>query len=297
MKESTAAIRVSGLTKRFGRTTVLHDLSLDVSAGEIYGFLGPNGAGKTTTISCLMDFIRPSSGSIELFGQTYAAAGAAVHRQIGYVPADPQLYGGLTGRQHLDLYGSLLGGAGAALKLADRLNLDLKAKAKNLSTGNQQKLALVLALAGAPRLLILDEPTRGLDPLVQDQVYSELNAFRDAGGTVFISSHNLAEVQKICDRVGLIKDGRLAASSSLTELLKAAVHEVHVSFTGPYKLSLFHSPHMEVTHHTDRSVHLRVKGDINTLITELHHYELADLEITHASLDEVFAKYYREDSK
>jgi ABC-2 type transport system ATP-binding protein len=212
MSEPAFAIETTALSKRFGSTTVLHNLNLAVEVGEIYGFLGPNGAGKTTTISVLMDFIRPTSGKATLLGGDSRIDAVKLKQVVGYVPADPQLYPRLTGRDHIALYERIHHHVGA-MGLADRLGLNLDVKARVLSTGNQQKLAFVLALSAKPKLLILDEPTRGLDPLAQDQVYAELRTFRDAGGTVFISSHNLAEVAKLCDRVGLIKAGTWSRAS------------------------------------------------------------------------------------
>jgi ABC-2 type transport system ATP-binding protein len=293
MDTNAPAIQLSNLTKHFGATTALLNLDMRVQAGEIYGFLGPNGAGKTTTISCLMDFIRPNAGTIRLFGQPHDDPG--LKRHIGYVPADPQLYPGLTGRRHLALYRQVLGQGAqpdAAVQLADRLGLNLDIKARALSTGNQQKLALALAMAAAPRLLILDEPTRGLDPLAAEQVYAELVRFKAAGGTVFISSHNLAEVQKICDRVGLIKSGHLVASSTLDSLLDMAVHEVRVTCNGSIKLEHFRLPGVVISSHSGHTLILRVTGDINPVIARLARMSVTDLEVGHASLEEIFAQYY-----
>ncbi len=295
MSTTKFAIKITNLSKRFGRHEVLREVNLKVHPGEIFGFLGPNGAGKTTTISCLMDFIRPTSGTVTILGLDAHKASTQLKHQIGYLPSDPQLYDNLTGRQHIQLYEAASRPSGAAAKLADRLGLDLTTKAKVLSTGNKQKLSLILAFSAEPKLLILDEPTKGLDPLLQNQLYGLLGEFREGGGTVFVSSHNLAEVQKICDRVGVIRDGRLVASETMDHMRDLAIHEVTAEFATPYREADFRLPGIELVAKTDRTLVLRVHGDLNQLLARLARHPVKDLQINHASLEEVFMRYYSED--
>jgi ABC-2 type transport system ATP-binding protein len=285
-----AAISITGVTKSFGAKKALDNLSLEVAPGQIFGFLGPNGAGKTTTIRCLMDLMRPDAGTIVIGGQT-VRDNPAFKRAVGYLPADPQLRANWTGRTHIRFLGGLKG-PGRAAELVELLGLDTSKKVSELSSGNQQKLAIVLALLGDPQFLILDEPTRGLDPLLQNQLYRLLKDFAAGGGTVFFSSHNLAEVQEICDSVAVIKDGQIVASGSMHDLLKFSTYLVKATAAHPFHPNDFKAKEIEVVSHEENAISLKVTGPIDATVKVLATYHLTSLEVTHASLEDTFMEYY-----
>lgn len=283
----TNAIDLQNVTKRYPNGKGISGVTLEVPAGQIFGFLGPNGAGKTTTIRTIMDFMRPDDGSITVLGYDAQRASVAVKERIGYVPADRQLYESWTGRQHVDLYQSAR--PHSTSDVAKRLNLDLRIPVRQLSTGNKQKLAITLAMCGQPELLIMDEPTAGLDPLLQQEIYEILGEYKQAGGTVFLSSHNLSEVEKICDRVGVIKDGKVVANKSMDDMRDMSIHIVSITSDKP-----LHFKHKDVVvmHQTAVHTELKVKGSLNPLLAYLAKHTIKDLEINHASLEDVFMEYY-----
>jgi ABC-2 type transport system ATP-binding protein len=227
------AIRVDGLTKRFGRVVAVEDLSMTVAPGEVFGFLGPNGAGKSTTIRLLLGLIRPTAGSAEIFGCAADDVRRA-HRHIAYVPADVALWPGLTGAEILELLGSVGPGVDAAYRdrLVDRFALELDKRARTYSTGNRQKVALVAAFATRAPLLVLDEPTSGLDPLMEREFRACVAEARERGQTVFLSSHQLAEVEAVCDRVAILRAGRLVEIDSIAELRQLRRTTVELSYRG-----------------------------------------------------------------
>src|SRR5665213_1808294 len=199
------AISVNKVSKKYGSKPALNDVSFKVSSGTIFGFLGPNGAGKTTTIRCIMNFIAADSGSIKIFDKKVDLNSQELKRDIGYLPSSDSLYRHWKVKDHL-IFASKVRDVAVDYELAHNLELDIDAKVENLSTGNKQKIMIALALIGSPKLLILDEPTKGLDPILQNQLYDLLIEHRKNGGTVFMSSHNLPEVEKVCDSVAVIKD-------------------------------------------------------------------------------------------
>src|ERR1700760_4465934 len=229
----TPAIRVDGLTKRFGRVTAVGDLSMSVAPGGVFGFLGPNGAGKSTTIRLLLGLIRPTAGSAQIFGCP-ADDVRRSHRHIAYVPADVALWPGLTGAEILELLGCVGAGVDAAYRdeLVDRFDLELDKPAKTYSTGNRQKVALVAAFATRAPLLVLDEPTSGVDPLMEREFRSCVAEAREQGQTVFLSSHQLDEVEAVCDRVGILRAGRLVEVDSIADLRQLRRTVVEVSYRG-----------------------------------------------------------------
>jgi ABC-2 type transport system ATP-binding protein len=285
-----AAIRIQGVSKSFGAKKALNNVTLEVQPGQIFGFLGPNGAGKTTTIRCLMDVIRPDEGEISICGHD-VRANPAFKRDVGYLPADPQLHLGWTGQTHIKFLSSLKGD-GRAAELIELLGLDVTKKVADLSSGNQQKLAIVLAFLGNPKLLIMDEPTRGLDPLLQNQVYQLLKQFKAGGGAVFFSSHNLAEVQEVCDSVAVLKDGHIVASETMSDLLKLNTYLIKARTSRPFNAADFKTKDIEVVARHGNSVVLKVTGHIDPVMKILAGYQLADLEVTHASLEDTFMEYY-----
>ncbi|MBU2075653.1 MAG: ABC transporter ATP-binding protein [Actinobacteria bacterium] len=215
-----APIRIRGLVKTFGSTRALDGLDLEVAAGEVHGFLGPNGAGKSTAIRVLLGLLRADAGETRLLGGDPWRDAAALHRRLAYVPGDVSLWPNLSGGECLDLLGRLRGGLDPARRdaLVQRFGLDLTKRGRSYSKGNRQKVALVAALAADVELLLLDEPTSGLDPLMEAEFQACVREFRDAGGTVLLSSHILAEVESLCDRVSIIRDGRVVESGTLGEL-------------------------------------------------------------------------------
>lgn len=227
------AIHVEGLTKRFGRVVAVEDLSMTVAPGEVFGFLGPNGAGKSTTIRLLLGLIRPTAGTAEIFGCP-AGDVRRSHRHIAYVPADVALWPRMTGAEILELLGCVGPGIDAAYRdeLVDRFDLELNKPAKTYSTGNRQKVALVAAFATRAPLLVLDEPTSGMDPLMERRFRDCVAEARERGQTVFLSSHQLAEVEAVCDRVAILRAGRLVEVDSIADLRQLHQTVVEVTYHG-----------------------------------------------------------------
>ncbi len=292
------ALTITHLAKNYGRKPAVRDISLTVEPGEIHGFLGPNGAGKTTAIRCIMDFIRPDAGSITVFGHDTQSDGLAARRLIGYTPSDMQTYQHWTGQEHISFAEQVRGKTSNAHALANALDFDTSVKAKHLSTGNKQKLAVILALMHQPKLLIMDEPTRGLDPLLQETVYGLLHEYVKNGGTVFISSHILAEVERLCKRVTIIRDGITATSQSLKTLRGAAIHTIGVRFAKPVHPDMFSLPNCTIVNHSHNYTvwHLKVTGDLNPILHTISKHTVVDLLVNHASLEDVFMAYYSDPS-
>ena len=243
-----AAIRTSGLTKDYGRGRGLFELDLQVAQQEVFGYLGPNGAGKTTTIRVLMGLIRPTAGSAYIFGLDCVRDAVDVKRRVGYLPGDVPQFGSLRGSEVIAYLGGMRGGVDRKVvrALAERFDLDLGRRFREYSSGNKQKLAIVLAFMHRPDLLILDEPTSGLDPLNQQEFYALLRETRDAGATIFLSSHVLSEVERVCDRVGIVRAGKLVKVAELEELrriraqqdlvgIEPSLEEFFLSFFGEGK--------------------------------------------------------------
>src|SRR5512146_719029 len=230
----SAIIQTEKLTKSYGPARGIIDVDLQVNEGEVFGFLGPNGAGKTTTIRTLLDLIRPTSGRAYVFGIESSADPIAIHRRIGYVPGEFALYDRLTGGQHIDYFANLRGGVDPAYQasLVERFELDPARRFKEYSKGNKQKVGLVAALQHRPELLILDEPTAGLDPLVQQTFFQLVREAVADGATVVLSSHILDEVERTCHRVAIIRDGRLVTVDRVAALRDLAHHEIDLRFPG-----------------------------------------------------------------
>lgn len=288
----SAILTLSNVTKDFGNQKGIFDVNLEIHKGEIFGFLGPNGAGKTTTIRCIMDFIRPQKGTITVAGHNSQTESVAAKQNIGFLPAEPQLYEHWTGYDHVNFYQSVRNTA-TSDTYAKRLGLDLSIQARNLSTGNRQKLALVLALLGNPKLIIMDEPTKGLDPLLQQEIYDILKEYKKTGGTVFVSSHNLPEVEKICDRVGVIKDGRIVANESMEKIRAMSTHLVTIISSQKLNVKDFSAANISILHKTDKHLIMKVTGDLNKMISATAKYPIKDLEVTHANLEDIFMEYYK----
>ena len=288
-----AVLEVKNLTKHFGRVFAVNDISFGVEKGEIFGFLGPNGAGKTTTIRNLMSFIKPTSGSIHIFGLDPKTQLTQINKQIGYLSGDVRLYDGWTGKDHIDFLENLHGQKSKAPDLINQLDFNPKMKFKTLSSGNKQKLGLILALMFEPELLVMDEPTVGLDPLLQAKIYEILEDVKKRGTTVFMSSHNLPEVERLCSRVAIIKDGKIVTTEDIQSLKNKRIHVVTVHFNGAFNKNDFQFDGVSVGQELPEGLILDVKGDINPLMKKLANFQLKDLEITHASLEEIFLEFYQ----
>ncbi len=291
----TTIIETEKLTKWYGAHRGIVDVDLVIETGEIFGFLGPNGAGKTTTIRLLLDLIRPTSGRAAVFGIDSAADPVAIHRRIGYVPGEFTLYDRLTGAQTLEYFGNLRGGVDRAYQaqLIERFDLDPSRRFKEYSKGNKQKVGLVIALQHRPELLILDEPTAGLDPLVQQTFFGTLREAIGDGGTVFLSSHILSEVEKTCDRVAIIREGRLVKVDTVDALRDLAHHQVELRFAGPVPTAEFeHLPGVSEVTADDHVLRLRVSGAITPVVRAAARYELLDFVSREPSLEETFLAQY-----
>lgn len=290
---NTKIIEVKNLKKYFGKVKAVDGISFEVKKGEIIGFLGPNGAGKTTTIRCLMGFLKPSSGTIKVFGKDLWDGLVEAKGKIGYLSGNVRLYPNWSGETHIKYVESIRGKSHNARKYAEELNLDLSKKFKNLSSGNKQKLGLVLALMGDPELLIMDEPTVGLDPLLQNTIYDILKDLKDRGTTIFVSSHNLPEVEKICDRVAIIKEGKIINISNIDDLELKKLYNVSAKIKGKFTAKEFEFNGVKKAIKKGDNLSLEVEGDINPIIRKLGKYELEGIQINHASLEEIFLRFYQ----
>jgi ABC-2 type transport system ATP-binding protein len=291
----TAAIETHKLTKWYGRSRGIVDVDLVVETGQIFGFLGPNGAGKSTTIRLLFDLIRPTSGSASVLGLDVHRDRLAIDRRASYVPGELSLYGDLTGRQLLTYLANLQGSVDADYrdKLIERLELDPTRKIKSLSRGNKQKVGLVAAFMIRPELLILDEPTAGLDPFVQLEFEHLCEEARDEGRTVFISSHQLPEVEHLCDRVGIIREGRLLAVESIADLKARALRRLEIDFGEPVTADSFANlPGVRDLTIDDCVLRCTVMGSLDALVKTAARYRIDNLRSIETSLEEIFLAYY-----
>ncbi len=293
----TPAIETFGLTKRYGATTAAADLSLRIEPGQVFGFLGPNGAGKSTTIRMLLALQRPTRRRATLLGLDAAADSIEIHRRTGYLPGDLELFPRLTGRQHIAWFGRVRGGVdGSAVKqLADRFQVVTDRPVRELSKGNRQKIGLVLAFMHRPELLVLDEPATGLDPLMQHQFEDLVRETAAQGRTVFLSSHELDEVQRIADRIGIIKAGRLVAEDTVDGPRRAAPQKMETRFRRPvHAAALSAVTGVTVTASDGPRVTLDVTGEIGPVLRVIASHDPVDLICRPAGLDELFLAFYRE---
>jgi ABC-2 type transport system ATP-binding protein len=290
-----AVIETERLTKSYGEHRGVVELDLAVEQGEIFGFLGPNGAGKTTTMRVLLDLIRPTSGRATVFGIVTTADPVAIHRRVGYLPGEFDLYDRLTGAQTIEYFGNLRGGIDRAYvaSLIERLDLDPSRRFKEYSKGNKQKVGLVVALQHRPDLLILDEPTSGLDPLVQQTFFGLVREAREEGRTIFLSSHIIDEVDRTCDRVAIIREGRLVQVDRIEAIRRLSFHHVELTFPGPVAPALFDGlPGVtEVAAEGDR-VTMRVSGPIGQVIAVAAAHGIVDVVSREPNLEDVFLAQY-----
>jgi beta-exotoxin I transport system ATP-binding protein len=294
---SAAVIETHQLTKRYGSARGIEDVDLHVEPGEVFGFLGPNGAGKSTTIRTLLDFQRPTSGSAELFGLDSRRDSVAIRTRVGYLPGDLKLFERMTGAQHLAWFSRARGAQNATVTddLVARFDVEMDRPVGELSKGNRQKVGLLLAFAQAPELLILDEPTSGLDPLMQAEFERLVRKTAAAGRTVLLSSHSLGEVQRVADRVAIIRDGRLVVTDTVEHLRARAPRVMGFRFPGtpdpvPFR-RLDGVGNVEV-HYND--LDLQVTGGVAPVLEAALAQGVVDVTAHHADLDELFLAYYRD---
>ena len=290
-----SVIQTEGLTKFYGVHRGISEVDLEVRGGEIFGFLGPNGAGKTTTIRILLDLIRPTAGSARVFGIDSRADPVAIHRRIGYLPGEFTLYDRLTGAETIEFFANLRGGVERAYSdsLVQRFDLDTSRRFREYSKGNKQKVALVCALQHRPELLILDEPTAGLDPLVQQTFNEVLFEARKDGRSVFLSSHIISEVERTCDRVAIIREGRIVRLDTVDALRDLSAHEVELRFAGDPPFAAFEGiAGVSRLAQEGRTLRMLVSGPIGPVVNAAARFELADFVSREPSLEEVFLAQY-----
>lgn len=288
-------ISAVALTKRYGRTLALSDLTLEVQPGEIFGFLGPNGAGKTTTIRLLLDLIRPTAGSARILGLDAHADAVALKHRIGYVPGELRLYERMTGRDLLTFSMRLRAHTDTGLieALTERFRCTMDAPIGSLSHGNRQKVGIVLALAHDPELLILDEPTQGLDPLMQHEFATLLRELRAQGRTVFLSSHDLAEVGSVCDRVGMIRVGQMIAVERIEDLKRRAARELELRFESPPPIDAFRNVVDVRDLRVDGTLlHCIVTGSPDAILKAASRFTIAAITSHEPNLEDVFLARY-----
>lgn len=297
-------IEIRDLTKRYGKTRGIQNVALRVEKGEVFGFLGPNGAGKTTTIRLILDLINPTSGQVLLFGQPVRRQSVDLRSEVGYLPGELRLYEQLTGQEMLDYMGRFQDSKPPVRQpeLLDALNLssgDLKRPMRFYSQGMKRKIGIVQAMQHNPRLLILDEPTEGLDPLMQQSFYQLLHDYRESGGTVFMSSHILPEVEEVCDRVGLIRNGELVTIEEVEALHRQHVRRLRLVTARPLDASSLLGPGISLHSQAGTEVVLFVTGAVNLskLLGKIAQFDLLDLAFEHAKLEDFFLKYYNKEDQ
>ncbi|MFC5750176.1 ABC transporter ATP-binding protein [Actinomadura rugatobispora] len=289
------AIRTSGLVKTFGRTRALDGLDMVVEAGEVHGFLGPNGAGKTTTLRVLLGLLRADAGTARLLGEDPWEKAVELHRRLAYVPGDVTLWPSLTGGEVIDLLGRLRGQADGSRRdeLIERFQLDPRKKARTYSKGNRQKVALIAALASDVEVLLLDEPTSGLDPLMEAVFRECVGEERERGRTVLLSSHILSEVEALCERVSIIRDGRIVETGTLADLRHLTRTSVTAELSVPPD-GLESLPGVHDLHIDDRRLSCQVDTrHIGAVVTHLGSLGLRDISVQPATLEELFMRHYR----
>ncbi|MDP2720453.1 MAG: ABC transporter ATP-binding protein [bacterium] len=296
--DSSSVIETSKLTKYYGKQVGVMDLDLAVHEGEVFGYLGPNGAGKSTTIKLLLNFINPTGGSMTVFGKDPQKQSTSILGDIGYIPGEIHMYDTLSGKDHLKFQASLQSGVDwkYVKKLATRLQVDLNKPIRSLSHGNKQKIAIIAAFMHEPKLLILDEPTTGLDPLIQREFYDLVSEVNQAGSTFFISSHVLPEIERMCHRVGILKEGRLMVTEEIETLKKRAVRSLEIQFTKEVKASdLQGIKGIRELQVEENIAHCKVEGSLDPLIKKISKYEVLNLITQEADLEQVFLDYYKKD--
>ncbi|MCH8824290.1 MAG: ABC transporter ATP-binding protein [Planctomycetes bacterium] len=293
-----SVVVTNNLTKRYGRRVGIEDVSITVGQGEVFGFLGPNGSGKTTTIRLLLGLLRPTSGESSIFDLDCWRATKQIKEDIGYLPGDLRLYANSTGRDMLRVFGAIRGRDLLTFGnvLADRFELEMNVSVRRMSRGMRQKLGLIIALAHKPKLIILDEPTASLDPLMQEQLMQLLREFASDGHTVFFSSHTLSEVERLCDRVAIVREGKIVADESLATLKALAKRDVTIKWKlgtdipdVPNFLDLYQSANK------DHLWQATLDGSVNELLDWLHGRGYDDFAVGHPDLESLFRRFYEKE--
>jgi ABC-2 type transport system ATP-binding protein len=299
MATQEPAIKIDNLAKAYGQVQAVRGISMSIERGEIFGFLGPNGAGKTTTIRCMLDVIRPTSGSIRVLGLDAQREAHAVHQHIGYLPGDVRLPGRMTGKQIINYFANLQGREPVLLKtLVERFDVEMKRPLKGYSKGMRQKIGIVLAFMCDPDVLILDEPTSGLDPLLQKTFNEFLLEEQARGKTIFMSSHIMSDVEKICQRVAVIRSGSLVTVEEVENLREKAGQQIIVEFGDTVAVQeLERISGVSNVSKTNGSYHFNISGSMDQLIKVLSQHEVIRLQAQEAPLEEVFLKFYEEPEK
>ncbi|NLY03157.1 MAG: ABC transporter ATP-binding protein [Rhodopirellula sp.] len=292
-----SVISTESLSHSYGRRTGIEDLDLSVPEGSLFGFLGPNGAGKTTTIRVLLGFLRPSAGRASLLGFDCWRNSRRIKAEVGYLPGDLRLYPWMTGIQSLTLFGAIRGRdlKIEGEKLAQRFRLDLGVKVRNMSRGMRQKLGLILAMAHRPKLLVLDEPTASLDPLVQEELRDLLRSYARAGHTVFFSSHTLSEVEQLCDEVAILRDGRLAAAATIEELGRKSWREVEIRWANIAAAEQTPPPFLLLQRRDGLNWTCQLVGTTMEFVGWATRQPIEDLAIGRPDLEALFRRYYRQE--
>lgn len=287
-----STIEVKNLKKYFKDTKAIDDISFNVEKGEIFGFLGPNGAGKTTTIRTMMDFIRPTEGSIKILGLDAQKDSVKLKQKVGYLSGELRLYKNWTGQDHINFVRNLNKGEDISEQITERFGFDATKKVKTLSSGNRQKLGIIMAFMTKPEVLIMDEPTNALDPLLQNETYELIHEVANQGSTIFMSSHNLGEVDRVCSKVAIIKMGKIVATESIKNLKDKRLYTVTAHFSDSFDKKQFNVEGINITKEMQAGLIINVKGDINKVVSILGKHKLKDLQIEHASLEDIFLEFY-----
>jgi len=287
-------IQTEKLTKYYGNSRGIEEINLSVKEGEVFGFLGPNGSGKTTTIRILLDFIRPSSGRARLFGMDAHADSIRIKSRIGYLPGEYGMYEKMKAGDYLQFLGSLRSDEKPPMKdkLIELFDVDISKRIKSFSHGNKQKLALVQAFMHDPGLLVLDEPTNGLDPLIQQRFYELILELKESGKTIFFSSHILSEVERICDRVAILREGKLVALHKISDLKKFRLKSIEVTFKHELDESIFRLDGVRKVEKNANAVHLLINANINGILRKISEYPIDNISCRDASLEDIFLEYY-----
>jgi ABC-2 type transport system ATP-binding protein len=291
-----SVITTESLTHRYGRRVGIENLCLSVPEGSLFGFLGPNGAGKTTTIRVLLGFLRPSSGRASLFGLDCWRDSSRIKAEVGYLPGDLRLHSWMTGAQALALFGAIrrrdLRKEGD--QLAQRFHLDLSVPVRNMSRGMRQKLGLILAMAHRPRVLVLDEPTASLDPLMQEELRGQLRSWATAGHTIFFSSHTLSEVEQLCDRVVMLREGRLVIDATIDQLARQSHRKVVIRWINEADAAQTSPPFIELQHRENLNWTCLLRGTAMDLVRWAATQPIEDLAIGRPDLEALFRRYYQQ---
>jgi ABC-2 type transport system ATP-binding protein len=289
-------LEIKSLTKWYGSVCAVEDVSFDIEQGEIFGYLGPNGSGKTTTIRIFLDFIRASAGRAQLFGLDSHVHSSKIRSRIGYVPGEYGIYEEMRGFEYLRFFGALRGYRKPPLRdrLIEMFGLDISKRIKSYSHGTKQKLAVVQAFMHDPELFILDEPTIGLDPLMQQRFYELLLEMKNRGKTIFFSSHILSEVEKVCDRVGILREGKLAAIHEISEIKKFRLKSIEISFKQEVNKSVFRLDGVRKVEKDGNTIQLWVDSNINSILRTISEYPVENMSFRDASLEDIFMEYYSE---